>query len=33
MLPELWVAGRENAARYPISVTATALADLGRQLI
>ncbi|MGR3935278.1 glycosyltransferase family 4 protein [Streptomyces sp. BRA346] len=32
LLPALRQAGRANAARYPLSVTAQSLADLGRQL-
>ena len=32
LLPALRVAGRANAARYPLSATAAALADLGKQL-
>ncbi|MEV1009842.1 glycosyltransferase family 4 protein [Streptomyces sp. NPDC049881] len=32
LLPALRAAGRENAARYPLSATAAALTDLGRQL-
>ncbi|MFI9269413.1 glycosyltransferase family 4 protein [Kitasatospora sp. NPDC052896] len=33
LLPALRNAGRANAARYPLSTTAAALTDLGRQLI
>ncbi|WP_181801239.1 glycosyltransferase family 4 protein [Streptomyces shenzhenensis] len=33
LLAALQVAGRANAARYPLSATAAALADLGKQLI
>lgn len=32
LLPALRAAGRANAARYPLSATAAALADLGKQL-
>ncbi|AZP22881.1 glycosyltransferase [Streptomyces aquilus] len=32
LLPALQAAGRTNAARYPLSATATALNDLGKQL-
>lgn len=32
LLPSLQTAGRANAARYPLSATAAALADLGKQL-
>ncbi|AYC39398.1 MULTISPECIES: glycosyltransferase family 4 protein [Streptomyces] len=33
LLPALQVAGRANATRYPLTATAAALADLGKQLI
>jgi len=33
LLPALQAAGRTNAARYPLTATAAALTDLGKQLI
>ena len=33
LLPALRAAGQANAARYPLSATATALTDLGKQLV
>lgn len=33
LLPALQAAGRTNASRYPLTATATALSDLGKQLV